>query len=153
MKAVAIADVGRAGRNDLAGSQGREIAPAHSCKAENAEAKSHGCFLPSKLAASGSDYTTGLRPFGTLLRSPVWASSSIAQKTVKNRHGVKEILDSALLHSGTRTYGMNLNRQAGHNGHPYGVKSEESEYHPDIFVCGGPRLSWPEFWKEYQAFG
>jgi hypothetical protein len=44
-------------------------------------------------------------------------------------------------------------RLAGHNGNPYGVKNEESEDHPDIFVCGGPRLSWPEFWQEYQAFG
>ncbi len=44
-------------------------------------------------------------------------------------------------------------RLAGHNGNPYGVKNEESEDHPDIFVCGGPRLTWPEFWKEYQAFG
>ena len=42
---------------------------------------------------------------------------------------------------------------AGHDGDPYGVKNEESEYHPDIFVCGGPRLGWPEFWREYQAFG
>ena len=42
---------------------------------------------------------------------------------------------------------------AGHNSNPYGVKNEESEYHPDIFVCGAPRLGWPEFWKEYQAFG
>ncbi len=42
---------------------------------------------------------------------------------------------------------------AGHDGNPYGVKNEESEYHPDIFVCGGPRLGWPEFWREYQAFG
>jgi MFS family permease len=44
-------------------------------------------------------------------------------------------------------------RLAGHNGNPYGVKNEESEAHPDIFVCGGPRLGWAEFWKEYQAFG
>jgi Dolichyl-phosphate-mannose-protein mannosyltransferase len=44
-------------------------------------------------------------------------------------------------------------RLAGHNGNPYGVKNEESEDHPDIFVCGGPRLGWPEFWEEYQAFG
>ena len=44
-------------------------------------------------------------------------------------------------------------RLAGHNGNPYGVKNEESEYRPDIFVCGGPRLGWAEFWKEYQAFG
>ncbi len=42
---------------------------------------------------------------------------------------------------------------AGHNGNPYGIKNEESEYHPDIFVCGGPRLGWPKFWDEYQSFG
>ena len=44
-------------------------------------------------------------------------------------------------------------RLAGHNGNPYGVKNEEGEEHPDIFVCGVPRLGWPEFWEEYQAFG
>src|SRR5258708_26628447 len=44
-------------------------------------------------------------------------------------------------------------RLAGYNGNPYGVKNEESEYHPDVFVCGGPRLAWPEFWSEYQSFG
>ncbi len=42
---------------------------------------------------------------------------------------------------------------AGHNGNSEGVKNEESEYHPDIFVCGAPRLPWPQFWEEYQAFG
>jgi hypothetical protein len=40
-----------------------------------------------------------------------------------------------------------------HNGNPYGVKNEESEDHPDIFVCGGPRKTWPEFWKDDQRFG
>jgi len=44
-------------------------------------------------------------------------------------------------------------RLAGHNGNSLGVKNEESEDHPDIFVCGGPRLPWDEFWKEYQGFG
>jgi Dolichyl-phosphate-mannose-protein mannosyltransferase len=44
-------------------------------------------------------------------------------------------------------------RLAGHNGNSEGVKNEESQGHPDIFVCGGPRLSWPEFWMEYQSFG
>ena len=44
-------------------------------------------------------------------------------------------------------------RLAGHNGNPEGVRNEESVYHPDIFVCGPPRLSWPEFWKEYESFG
>jgi hypothetical protein len=44
-------------------------------------------------------------------------------------------------------------RLAGHNGNALGVKNEESEDHPDIFICGPPRLPWPEFWKEYQAYG
>jgi hypothetical protein len=44
-------------------------------------------------------------------------------------------------------------RLAGHNGNSEGVKNEESQYHNDIFVCGSLRLPWPEFWKEYQAFG
>jgi len=44
-------------------------------------------------------------------------------------------------------------RLAGHNGNAEGVRNEESQYHPDIFVCASPRLPWPEFWKEYQAFG
>ncbi len=44
-------------------------------------------------------------------------------------------------------------RLAGHNGNPYGVKNEESEDHPDIFVCGGPRQGWPDFWSDYQSFG
>jgi hypothetical protein len=42
---------------------------------------------------------------------------------------------------------------AGHNGNSEGIKNEESKDHPDIFVCGSPRLSWPEFWKKYQSFG
>ena len=44
-------------------------------------------------------------------------------------------------------------RLAGHNANSEGVKNEESQYHADIFVCGGPRLGWPEFWKKYQSFG
>jgi 4-amino-4-deoxy-L-arabinose transferase-like glycosyltransferase len=44
-------------------------------------------------------------------------------------------------------------RLAGQNGNSYGVQNEESRMHPDIFVCGPPRMPWPEFWKEYQAFG
>ena len=44
-------------------------------------------------------------------------------------------------------------RLAGHNGNSLGVHNEESNDHPDIFVCGPPKLPWPEFWKEYQAFG
>jgi len=44
-------------------------------------------------------------------------------------------------------------RLAGHNGNSLGVKNEESEDHPDIFVCGPPRLPWPEFWKDYLGYG
>jgi hypothetical protein len=44
-------------------------------------------------------------------------------------------------------------RWAGHNGNAQGVKNEESEHHPDIFVCGPPREPWPEVWKEHQDFG
>jgi hypothetical protein len=44
-------------------------------------------------------------------------------------------------------------RLAGHNGNSEGIKNEESQYHPDIFLCGGPRLPWPAFWEKYQSFG
>jgi hypothetical protein len=44
-------------------------------------------------------------------------------------------------------------RLAGHNGNSEGVKNEESQYHSDIFVCGAPRLPWPQFWIQYQSFG
>jgi hypothetical protein len=44
-------------------------------------------------------------------------------------------------------------RVAGHITNSYGVRNEESEDHPDIFVCGAPRMPWPEFWNQYQGFG
>jgi len=44
-------------------------------------------------------------------------------------------------------------RLAGHNGNPEGIRNEESQDHPDIFVCGPPRLPWPELWKQHQDFG
>jgi hypothetical protein len=44
-------------------------------------------------------------------------------------------------------------RLAGHNGNSEGVKNEESEYHPDIFVCGPPRVPWSEFWRTHQRYG
>ncbi len=44
-------------------------------------------------------------------------------------------------------------RLAGHNGNLLGVKNEESEDHPDIFVCGPPRVPWAEFWEDYQGYG
>ena len=44
-------------------------------------------------------------------------------------------------------------RVAGHISNSLGVKNEESEYHPEIFVCGPPRKPWPVFWKENQRYG
>jgi 4-amino-4-deoxy-L-arabinose transferase-like glycosyltransferase len=44
-------------------------------------------------------------------------------------------------------------RLAGHNGNSEGVRNEESQFHPDIFVCGPPREPWPTLWKEHQDFG
>jgi Dolichyl-phosphate-mannose-protein mannosyltransferase len=44
-------------------------------------------------------------------------------------------------------------RLAGHNGNAEGIRNEESEDHPDIFVCGPPRQPWPVLWKEHQDFG
>lgn len=42
---------------------------------------------------------------------------------------------------------------AGHNGNSEGIRNEESVDHPDIFVCGPPRLSWPDLWKKHRDFG
>jgi hypothetical protein len=44
-------------------------------------------------------------------------------------------------------------RLAGHSGNSEGIKNEESESHPDIFVCGPPRMPWPEFWMTHQRYG
>lgn len=44
-------------------------------------------------------------------------------------------------------------RLAAHNSNSEGIRNEESQYHPDIFLCGPPRLSWPELWKNHQDFG
>jgi dolichyl-phosphate-mannose-protein mannosyltransferase len=42
---------------------------------------------------------------------------------------------------------------AGHTWNQFGVKNEETEDHPDIFVCRGLRQPWPDFWKDFQYFG
>lgn len=44
-------------------------------------------------------------------------------------------------------------RVAGHIRNSLRVKNEESQYHPDIYLCGPPRKPWPEFWKDNQRFG
>jgi len=42
-------------------------------------------------------------------------------------------------------------RLAGHMWNPYDVWNFETNR--DLFVCGPPRLSWPEFWKRFRYFG
>jgi hypothetical protein len=42
---------------------------------------------------------------------------------------------------------------AGRATNRYGVENEESQDHPEIFVCRGPRKPWPEFWKGLRHFG
>ena len=42
---------------------------------------------------------------------------------------------------------------AGHVTNRYGVLNEETREHPDIFVCRGLRVSWPEFWKQFRYYG
>jgi hypothetical protein len=44
-------------------------------------------------------------------------------------------------------------RLAGHNGNSQSIHNEESDDHPNIFVCGPPRASWPVFWQQNQRFG
>jgi hypothetical protein len=42
---------------------------------------------------------------------------------------------------------------AGHITNRYHVNTEETEDHPDIFICRGLRESWPEFWKNFRYYG
>ena len=44
-------------------------------------------------------------------------------------------------------------RLAGHNTNALGIANEESQDHPDIFVCGPTRKPWSELWKHGPAFG
>jgi hypothetical protein len=44
-------------------------------------------------------------------------------------------------------------RWVAHNGNSEGIRNEESQYHPDIFLCGPPRISWAQLWKEHKDFG
>jgi hypothetical protein len=44
-------------------------------------------------------------------------------------------------------------RLVAHNTNSDGIHNEENDDHPDIFLCGAPRVPWPEFWKNYQSFG
>ena len=44
-------------------------------------------------------------------------------------------------------------RLAGHTPNPYGIRNEETERHPDIYLCGPPRQPWPEFWNLFRYYG
>jgi 4-amino-4-deoxy-L-arabinose transferase-like glycosyltransferase len=44
-------------------------------------------------------------------------------------------------------------RLAGHSRNAWGVVNEESQYHPDIFVCGPMRKPWSELWAHGPEFG
>ncbi|WP_082661587.1 glycosyltransferase family 39 protein [Terracidiphilus gabretensis] len=44
-------------------------------------------------------------------------------------------------------------RWAAHNGNSQGVKNEESDDHPDIYVCGPLKKPWAEFWAATEDFG
>lgn len=43
-------------------------------------------------------------------------------------------------------------RWAAHYANSLGVSNSESRDHPDIFVCGPPRDSWPELWRKHRDF-
>jgi 4-amino-4-deoxy-L-arabinose transferase-like glycosyltransferase len=40
-----------------------------------------------------------------------------------------------------------------HNTNAYGIRNEESRDWPDIFLCRGMRVSWPEFWRRFRRYG
>jgi 4-amino-4-deoxy-L-arabinose transferase-like glycosyltransferase len=42
---------------------------------------------------------------------------------------------------------------AGQVTNRYGVENEETRFHPDIFVCRGPRQPWPALWESLKSFG
>jgi len=42
---------------------------------------------------------------------------------------------------------------AAHTWNRYGVKNEETEDHPNIYVCRNPREPWPLFWRHFQYYG
>jgi hypothetical protein len=44
-------------------------------------------------------------------------------------------------------------RLAGHNTNALGIANEESQDHPDIFVCGPTRKPWGELWRHGPEFG
>ncbi|MDR3725140.1 MAG: glycosyltransferase family 39 protein [Terracidiphilus sp.] len=49
------------------------------------------------------------------------------------------------LFTGCRFVARNANRE--------GIRNEESQRHPEIFLCGPPRKPWAELWLEHRDFG
>ena len=43
-------------------------------------------------------------------------------------------------------------RLVAQNTNSYGIANEESTERRDIFLCGPPKLGWPQFWKTFQYF-
>ena len=44
-------------------------------------------------------------------------------------------------------------RVAARSWNRYGVLNEQTRDRPDIFVCGPPRESWPDFWRSFRYYG
>lgn len=44
-------------------------------------------------------------------------------------------------------------RLAGRNANPWGIHNEESDSHPDIFLCGPLRMPWAQAWPRQPSFG
>ncbi len=42
---------------------------------------------------------------------------------------------------------------AGHITNAYGVRNEETINHPDVFICSGVRMPWPQLWVQFRSFG
>jgi 4-amino-4-deoxy-L-arabinose transferase-like glycosyltransferase len=42
---------------------------------------------------------------------------------------------------------------SGHITNRFNIANEETNRHPDIFVCRGPRPNWQELWRNFQYYG
>lgn len=42
---------------------------------------------------------------------------------------------------------------AGRITNRYGIENEETRNYPEILVCRGLRVAWPEFWRSQRHFG
>jgi hypothetical protein len=40
-----------------------------------------------------------------------------------------------------------------HTWNSFGIVNEETRDHPDIYLCRGPKKSWPDFWSDFQYYG